>query len=220
MKTKELIRRLQAEDPSGEEEVTVMGCDIYFLSTEPGYYDGCYQRLRHDPAKAPYYDIVGADYIGSGLKVVIHTYSISDLLLDNPEAPVGFIDVSHPEWYEQSVEKRRNEVRQMHQDLESGHFAEYIVRRMGIEWNENCDEDLVKAEARKWADENLRHDDPMPKDILKRQELEENPNGSFSMHNLSWNQRRERQWDREITIGFNAEGLTFHRQPTPAEECE
>jgi hypothetical protein len=214
MKTKELIRQLEEADPTGDEDVTVHGCDIFFVDSAPGYYDGCYQRLRRDPAKAPYFDIVGADYIGSGIKVVIHTYSVSDLIAHDPEAPIGYIDLSKGsrERYEQSVEERREEYRQMHQGIESDHFAKYIVRRMGIEWNEDFEEDLVKADAKKWADQNLRHHDPMPKDIAQRQELGEEPSGEFRMRNLSWNDRRERQWDREIRIGFNKDGLTFYRE--------
>lgn len=42
MKTKVLIALLQAEDPTGEEEVVMDdGRDIFFLESLPGYWDDC-----------------------------------------------------------------------------------------------------------------------------------------------------------------------------------
>lgn len=64
MKTKELIRRLQEEDPTGELEVTVGKTDIYFIQTLPGYYDGCYQVLKRDQElEGRCYSVIGAEVL-------------------------------------------------------------------------------------------------------------------------------------------------------------
>ncbi len=48
MKTKELIRQLQREDPSGELECCVDNSDIFFVEHLPAYYDGCLEVLVRD----------------------------------------------------------------------------------------------------------------------------------------------------------------------------
>lgn len=88
MKTKELIRRLQEADPSGEVECCVGNLDILFVSKEPAYYDGRLQVLERDASKEPYYNVVGAKIVGSGAKMQIHTLSIEDALVDHPDMPV------------------------------------------------------------------------------------------------------------------------------------
>ena len=53
MKSKELIRLLQEEDPSGEVEVCVQNFDILGIHTEPAYWDGSLQVLMRDASKPP-----------------------------------------------------------------------------------------------------------------------------------------------------------------------
>lgn len=86
MKTKELIRLLQLEDPSGDLEVNVGGDDIYFVERLPGYYDGAYSILQRDDSKKPFWDITGITVTRSGQKVEIHTMPIRDLVSDMPDA--------------------------------------------------------------------------------------------------------------------------------------
>lgn len=94
MKTKELIRRLQEEDPSGEAEVVVGGEDIYFVEAMPAYYDGRPTLLVHDEAlRDKAWSIVGLHVPAGGVKKLrIVTVSAEDVFLSNPEAPVTYGD--------------------------------------------------------------------------------------------------------------------------------
>lgn len=89
MKTKELIKRLQKADPTGEGEVCYGNEDILFIETLPAYYDGSLQVLVRDE-KRDDYNVVGAKFVRTGSKVQIVTYSIEDAVYDNPELPVEF----------------------------------------------------------------------------------------------------------------------------------
>ena len=114
MKTKELIRRLQEEDPNGETEVTVNGADIYFLETLPGYYDGCFPVLIHDPKLVDKcYSIIGVEIRGGGLKVRLNTMDLRDVLLDHPEAEVRY----DGEYAERHCKDRVEKIRQEMKDL-------------------------------------------------------------------------------------------------------
>ena len=88
MKTSELIRRLPEAYPNDEAECCVGNEDILFLEVLPGYYDGRLQVFTRDPARAPYFDIVGAKITSAGTKIKIRHLSVSDLLMDHPEMPV------------------------------------------------------------------------------------------------------------------------------------
>lgn len=92
MKTSELIRRLQEADPSGEAECCVDNEDIHFLEVLPAYWDGRLQVFTRDPAKAGWFDIVGAKITSAGTKIKIRHLSIEDLLIDDPEMPVDTSD--------------------------------------------------------------------------------------------------------------------------------
>jgi len=48
MKTKDLIKLLQEEDPTGECHVRIDGDPIWFLEHKPGYWDGPYNYLEKD----------------------------------------------------------------------------------------------------------------------------------------------------------------------------
>lgn len=105
MKTSELIRLLQEADPTGQAECCVDNEDIHFLEVLPGYYDGRLEVFTRDPARAPYFDIVGARITGSGTKIKIKHMSIAELLIDHPEMPV---DTSGYEYeYAAQVERWR-----------------------------------------------------------------------------------------------------------------
>lgn len=109
MKTSELIAELKRLDPSEECEVNVRGLPIHFVGRDPAYYDGPVNELIEDPAKKPYYAIVGWKKRRNGPdKIVVHTVDLEDCLLENPDLPVtfeGFKDVLGP--YEKGVEALR-----------------------------------------------------------------------------------------------------------------
>jgi hypothetical protein len=126
MKVKELIRKLQEADPTGEIEVVVPSedgwVDIYHLEVVEGYHDGPYQLLVHDPKlKDKSYSIVGAEYRNDGEKLVLHSYSIKDALLSNPDLPVKVIADECPgqgERMTEAVNEWRKEMCRIRRDVD------------------------------------------------------------------------------------------------------
>jgi hypothetical protein len=110
MKTKELIRQLQEEDPTGEEEVCVHNEPIFFLENLPAYYDGLLQVLIRDE-KNKFYNVIGAELRGEGRKVKIHLHSIEDAIFENPDLPVTIVGTNYG--YKSRVEKWREEARKI-----------------------------------------------------------------------------------------------------------
>lgn len=119
MKTKELIKRLQEADPSGEVEVCVGNEDILFVAKAPAYYDGCFQVLKRDPSLEPYYNVCGVEIRGSGEKLVIHPHGLEWALVDNPEMPVSFDGEYSNKHWQDKVNSLREEYRKLHSETES-----------------------------------------------------------------------------------------------------
>jgi len=118
MKTKELIRQLQEADPSGELECAIGGnIDIMSVYEMPAYYDGYLEILERDHSKDPYYNVSGGIITGKGQKIKIEGYSIEDAILDDADFPVKFIG-EHCDRYRKSVEKYREEIRQIDKEIE------------------------------------------------------------------------------------------------------
>jgi hypothetical protein len=117
MKTKELIRLLQQEDPSGELEVVADdNSDIHCVEEQPAYYDGRGQVLIRDEKNA-FYNIIGARFLVSGGKVRLHTLSIKDAIGNNPDMPVDFSELEKKmphsvSEYKEMVERWRAESRE------------------------------------------------------------------------------------------------------------
>ena len=118
MKTKELIKRLQEADPSGEIEVCVGNEDILFVQILPAYYDGCFQVLKRDRSKAPYYNVEGVEIRGIGDKLNIQTHSLEWVLVDHPEMPVAFDGKYAKEHWSKKVEELRIEYRKLNEEIE------------------------------------------------------------------------------------------------------
>lgn len=89
MKVNEVIRLLQAADPTGECEVCVGNIDIHFIALEPAYYDGPLQLILRDPGRRGY-NVVGARYKRQGDKVQIHLLPIKTALTEDPDMPVDY----------------------------------------------------------------------------------------------------------------------------------
>ena len=108
MKSKELIRLLLAEDPTGEVEVCVNNADILDVFTAGAYYDGKLQLLIRDPAKVDCYDVVGGKYVTTGSKIVISPMSITDMLWGEPDTPVDYSELGQQaDRYRESDDKTR-----------------------------------------------------------------------------------------------------------------
>lgn len=90
MKTKELIKQLQEQDPSGELDVCAGNDPILFVEKLPAYYDGPKHMLIQDASRTGY-NITGFKITGKGEKVKLHVYDLECYLADNYS---GLVDVS------------------------------------------------------------------------------------------------------------------------------
>lgn len=116
MKTKELIKKLQEADPTGEVECCVENKDIYFLNQEGAYYDGPLEVLIHDESKKDKeWSVIGAKITRVGGKVQIRTLSIEDLIYDkvyqNKDFPVTIEGDSVDGRYQKRVEQWKEEAK-------------------------------------------------------------------------------------------------------------
>jgi hypothetical protein len=198
MKTKELIRQLQEADPSGELECCVGNADIHFVDVEPAYWDGCLQVLKRDESN-PYYNIIGGKYTCRGDKVNVRPLSIGDAIFENQDLPVEFEGKYGWDYYKERVEHHRKKTEEICNDVEGGAFIQYAIKRFTTIWTEDFDEDEVKKAAIAFYKENLDYRDEMPKDIAAAKEIVESGGKEYTAI-PSWNTRRMRQWDREITM--------------------
>jgi hypothetical protein len=123
MKTKELIRQLQEADPSGEEECTIYGEDIVFVSPEPAYWDGCYTTFTGHAGSGK------IKIHANGNKIRIHTYGYEDALLDNPETVVEYDSEYAKERMEKHIEKCREECKRIDADIEE--WAKTLPKNQG-----------------------------------------------------------------------------------------
>lgn len=124
MKTKKLIELLQAADATGELECCVGNVDIHFVSQEPAYYDGRLEILIRDE-NIRYYNVIGAKITGRGRKIQIHTLSIEDAMIDDPDLPVDLSECSNGD-YAAAVEKWRASAKQC--DIDAANWAkEHII---------------------------------------------------------------------------------------------
>ena len=72
MKTKELIKMLQEEDPDGESHIRINGDPIIFVDKKPGYWDGPYSYLETENNKHVWVQST------KGSKVDINTLDLFD----------------------------------------------------------------------------------------------------------------------------------------------
>lgn len=149
MKTKDLIRRLQEADPSGEIECCVGNVDILFVSHEPAYYDGRMQVLIRDE-KCKYYNVIGAKYVENGYKIQIHAHSIEDALCDHPELPVEFEGGDNP--YNRVLKKKVEIWREQMREINDYIDNERDKTEEGRLKHEKRMEELKLAEENVWND--------------------------------------------------------------------
>lgn len=84
MKTKELIKLLQEEDPEGTCDVAVGNLPITFIERLPYYYDGRLQFIEMNSNNKP----IRAGWKTDCSKIQIHYTNIEKILLDHPELPI------------------------------------------------------------------------------------------------------------------------------------
>ncbi len=86
MKSSELIKRIQAIDPSGQMDVCIGNVGVTDVYTSPATEHGWYQVVNRPPNGS-----ITAKYIGQGRKLVLHTTSISEILRDYPNTEVEVV---------------------------------------------------------------------------------------------------------------------------------
>lgn len=199
MKVKDLIKKLNELDPTGETEVCVWNQDIHFVSEEPAYYDGCLQLLTRDPSNE-YYNITGAKYISSGSKIVIRPLSIAEAIFNNTDLTVEYDKYSLK--YKEGDEKTRKKSKEIYDNIEMQCFIQYVNLKASEITSDQQELISLKKIATNFFEENMSAKDPMPQDI-KTATKTEYMNGAEKTINLSWNARRSLQWDRELEIIFD-----------------
>jgi hypothetical protein len=192
MKTKDLIAELQEADPSGELEVCVENVDIFAVATEPAYWDGRLQVLKRDPAKKPYFDVIGGKYVTSGHKVVISPMSITDVLWDNPDAEIDYGGLgANADRYRASDDETRKASREVELKVEMDAFHRWMKRHTETirPGGEDC---------RRSADYAFEKLGLSPKDPVKDLPPTKDAQG-YEWH-PSWADRREAMWDDTLEV--------------------
>lgn len=144
MKTKELIKQLQEEDPSGENEVYVGNESISFVSAEPAYYDGAAKQVIRD--KNGY--AISGKYVRKGTKIQIHTISFYDLVFEDPNFQIDFSELN--EHNRESTIKRYDKIREFSKsvdyDIDLDNFIEWVVNNVKQygEYDKKYIEDISK----------------------------------------------------------------------------
>lgn len=159
MKTKELIRQLQEADPTGEEQACVNNVDIHYVDTEPAYYDGALQVLDRDES-VQCYNIIGARYVRSGKKVVIHPLSIHDAICNDSDLKIDYSDLSPDR--QVSVAAAHDSLRKwlynLHNGLDRSYFVDWFKEESLKVTQDTEDAALIAGE---FFEKNLSHDDPI-----------------------------------------------------------
>lgn len=189
MKTKDLIALLQDADPTGEEEVCVGNCDIFYVESLPAYYDGSLQVISRE--KGTEGKIVGAKYKRQGRKIDIRTISISDLVLDYPEMPIDYSELD---------EQRTVQLKKAHEDLRT--------------WYRNMENKLELENFIKWAKkqalkitEDIENIEAMATRFVEKEGIKKDvPIGD--MKGKSYVEMRHAQWDEKYEVYLN-EGFLY-----------
>jgi hypothetical protein len=117
MKTKELIKLLQEEDPTGETDVCVGNLPITYVCIEPAYYDGRLQRIL---------DNNKGEYVSAGSKVVINYTSFSDIVIDNQEFEIDYSALG--DHSKDKTKEHHEELRQWSKKLDLKMLSEAFVK--------------------------------------------------------------------------------------------
>lgn len=185
MKTKDLIALLKEEDPSGELECCIGNCDIYYVGSEPAYYDGCLQVLERDPNNK-YYNIIGGRYVSTGTKIVLTPLSIREAIFNDEDLPVTYEGEYTERNYKERVDSFRKEAKEIKEGVARDIFVEYMLKRIDV-YCDDFDEEEVKQAAETFFNENMSDKDPYPEDIAKQ-------------IYISPSERRNLQWNRELAV--------------------
>ena len=128
MKSKELIKQLQEEDPSGEIEV-VCGGDIYFAERLPASCDGRLQVLIRDETKKPFYHVVGMKEVSGGDKILLNILNLEDVCENAYRHPETLI-IEGSDEFKEKAKKLMDEILAETFELDYQGFLEHIMGRV------------------------------------------------------------------------------------------
>ena len=138
MKTKELIKRLQEADPTGETECSIGNYAIEDVYNESAYYDGCLQIVEVDSNG---YEI-SMSRKHDGRKIVIEYYDLARILLDNPDFPIEYSEKT--EKYRERDDERRDYARRALKLAEISIFKDWL-KKSGAEVKDESVESIFDS---------------------------------------------------------------------------
>lgn len=201
MKTKDLIKALQAADPEGETECVVGNHSVVYVYTDPAYWDGCMQIVTLG-------DRPKGKVTSRGEKVVIRTMGLDDLILDYPDAEVE-IDVyseDTAEDYRKMATSGRQFIKRIQSETTLKAFKDHVLKVLKESSFEFYEEEAEKAAEAYFVANGLSYEDPIDEDIAKHsikvceggKEWEMHPSGAM---------KESVQWRRDLLI-YTKEGKT------------
>lgn len=182
MKTKELIRRLQAADPSGEIECCIGNADIVDVENLPAYYDGRLQVLDIGPNQNTPWGVIGAKYVSSGRKLLLRSYCITDAVYDQPQLPVDCTEAGPG--YADSIEDTRKQRAIVMRNVELDMF-QYWARQKAVDIESDL-RGLSSAVAAFFDQQQMTHDDNLKVPVGK-----------------SYRECRFEAWDAAYAVSFH-----------------
>lgn len=184
MKTKELIRLLQEEDPSGEIECCIGNADIKCVYLETAYWDGCLQVFKRNESGK----VIGAKYISEGMKLQIDSMSIEDAIYSIPDLEVEYTS-EYVEKYRDNIDKIRQKAIDIKNKVHRESFVAYFIKKYGEKYKELAEKFSL----------NLTYKDKMSDDIREKKIVKIIDSKEYIV-TPSWNERWCEQWDREIYV--------------------
>ena len=211
MKTKDLIKALQEEDPSGEMECVVGNHSVVGVWTDPAYWDGCMQVVERDPATQRY----KARITSSGHKVVLWVMGAIDVIENYPEAEVK-IEVGNAEKqadYEKMIENARRTIRKIERDVELSLFQGHVLKVLKEEGFEYEEENVKAAAEAFFCSAHISRNDPIPQDILEHRTT--TYSGGKAYETIpSYASMRSEQWRRQFRVSSDDTGKAkIERRP-------
>lgn len=128
MKTKDLIRLLNAADPSGEEHCCIDNADIEEPSVEPAYYDGSLHIIERDSDGRP----LSGRRKRSGKKVNLHPTYIYDVA-HYPGFKVEYSTEEERLSYEKGDAECVRHHREIEFSVEMGMFCDWVFRKIQLQ---------------------------------------------------------------------------------------
>lgn len=156
MKSKDLIKKLQDLDPTGETEVYVGNCDILYVDLSPSYYDGRAQQFTTWQVYNEYgcSRPIAGKFRAGGEKIQIKAESFEDMAYYNEEMGLPFeVDTSENHKidamdYNARLKYERDLYRQIREEL-TFLFVESWVRKQAVKQHPSVDlralQDIIES---------------------------------------------------------------------------